>query len=115
MDSGMPLSNEVAGEAAAAAGVTAGGAADALGCAEAAVAGLVMGVLAMAVESTDDIEWLLLCQHVFSFPRVLTMGDKMWAFWEALVGEWKRRGSGWGDEDEDHAHPKNDLWLGEWS
>jgi len=55
MDMGIPLSKDVAGDAAAAAGVTAGGAADALGCADADTAGFVIGVALTEVASIDDI------------------------------------------------------------
>ena len=67
IDSGVPQSRELAGQAAAAAGVTGGGAAEPLGLADAAMAGFTTGVELMAVESTDDMSARYLGQQVFSF------------------------------------------------
>jgi len=96
MDMGIPLSKDVAGDAAAAAGVTAGAAADALGCADADTAGFVIGVELTEVASTDDISQDLPRSQVFSFRAIYL---KMWDLWTAVTGWWERRACELQDDD----------------
>jgi len=92
----IPLSKDVAGDAAAAAGVTAGGAADPLGCADADTAGFVTGVELTEVASIDDISQDLLRSQVFSFRAIYL---KMLDLWTAVTGWWERRACELQDDD----------------
>ena len=93
---GIPLSKDVAGDAAAAAGVTAGGAADPLGSADADTAGFVTGVELTEVASIDDISQDLLRSQVFSFRAIYL---KMLDLWTAVTGWWERRACELQDDD----------------
>ena len=88
------------------------------------MAGLTIGVLASAVESTDDIDGFSHVNRFFLFAPFWQ--EEMWRTVAAAVytkrevfgiarAHFRRCQNEDVDDEEDYGHPKHDLWLGEWS